>query len=66
MYALVLLWDEDCVGRELALAQMKRRIALILARFNVEPVDDCDPRPSGLFATGPPSDLLVRFTKLTV
>ncbi|KAF4766017.1 hypothetical protein HAV15_010434 [Penicillium sp. str.  len=56
----------SCVGRELALAQMKRQIALIVARFNVEPMDDYDPRPFGLFATSPPSNLLVRFTKLTV
>ncbi|KAJ5170962.1 uncharacterized protein N7500_003745 [Penicillium coprophilum] len=56
----------SCVGRDLAQAQMKRQIALIVERFHIELLDDSDARPSGLFATTPPSDIQVRFTKFTL
>ncbi|PYI35496.1 cytochrome P450 [Aspergillus indologenus CBS 114.80] len=55
----------SCVGRELALAQMKRQIAVVVRRFRLETVGGAeDVRPCGLFATTPPPDLLVRFTEL--
>lgn len=56
----------SCVGRELALAQMKCQIAMIVQRFHVGLVDDSKPGPSGLFATSPPSDLQIHFTELHV
>ncbi|OJJ50615.1 hypothetical protein ASPZODRAFT_86121 [Penicilliopsis zonata CBS 506.65] len=54
----------SCVGRELAVAQMKRQVALVVERFHLDPVGDPDPRPVGLFATTPPHDLKLHFTKL--
>ncbi|OJI81601.1 hypothetical protein ASPTUDRAFT_31477 [Aspergillus tubingensis CBS 134.48] len=54
----------SCVGRHLAMAQIKRQIALIVERFHVETEDDKFPHPSGLFATTPPPDLRLRFTEL--
>ncbi|PWY61964.1 cytochrome P450 [Aspergillus eucalypticola CBS 122712] len=54
----------SCVGRHLAMAQIKRQIALIVERFHVETEDDKFPHPSGLFATTPPPDFRLRFTEL--
>ncbi|PYH67476.1 cytochrome P450 [Aspergillus vadensis CBS 113365] len=54
----------SCVGRHLAMAQIKRQIALIVERFHVETADDKFPHPSGLFAATPPLDLRLRFTEL--
>lgn len=53
-----------CVGRHLAMAQIKRRIALIVERFHVETQDDKFPHPSGLFASTPPLDFRLLFTEL--
>ncbi|PLB52315.1 cytochrome P450, partial [Aspergillus steynii IBT 23096] len=54
----------SCVGRALALAQMKRQVALLVERFHIERTENSDPRPVGLFATGPPPTLKLRFTEL--
>ncbi|KAL4888280.1 cytochrome P450 [Aspergillus ambiguus] len=55
-----------CVGRALALAQMKRQLATLVERYHLDRVDEkYDPRPSGLFATSPPHDLQIKFTKLS-
>lgn len=54
----------SCVGRHLAMAHMKRQVALITERFHVETLDDKYPHPSGLFASTPPLDLHLRFTEL--
>ncbi|KAE8154367.1 cytochrome P450 [Aspergillus avenaceus] len=55
----------SCVGRGLALAQMKRQIALIAEQFQVERVDDWVPLPSGLIASTPPLDLKLKFTSIS-
>ncbi|KAH8426343.1 uncharacterized protein LDX57_004086 [Aspergillus melleus] len=55
---------KSCVGRALALAQMKRQIAVLVERFLIERTENSDPRPCGLFATRPPSSLQLRFTEL--
>lgn len=54
----------SCVGRHLAMAQIKRQIALITERFYVETEDDKVPHPSGLFASTPPLDFRLRFTEV--
>ncbi|RAH74947.1 cytochrome P450 [Aspergillus aculeatinus CBS 121060] len=55
----------SCVGRDLALAQMKRQIAVVVRRFRLETVGRVEEvRPCRLFATTPAPDLLVRFTEL--
>ncbi|GAT19437.1 cytochrome P450 [Aspergillus luchuensis] len=54
----------SCVGRHLAMAQIKRQIALIVERFHVETEDDRFPHPSGLFASNPPFDFRLRFTEV--
>lgn len=54
----------SCVGRALALAQMKRQAALLVERFHIERTENSDPRPVGVFATGPPASLHLRFTEL--
>ncbi|KAF3016971.1 hypothetical protein E8E15_005277 [Penicillium rubens] len=56
----------SCVGRALALAQMKRQLAVLVERYHLLRVDEkYDPRPSGLFATSPPHDLQIKFTKIS-
>ena len=55
---------KSCVGRALALAQMKRQIAVLVERFLIERTENLDPRPLGLIATRPPSSLQLRFTGL--
>ncbi|OJJ65867.1 hypothetical protein ASPBRDRAFT_35596 [Aspergillus brasiliensis CBS 101740] len=54
----------SCVGRHLAMAQIKRQVALIVERFHVETEDDKIPQPSGMFASTPPLDFRLRFTEL--
>ncbi|GKZ21798.1 hypothetical protein AbraIFM66951_008738 [Aspergillus brasiliensis] len=54
----------SCVGRHLAMAQIKRQIALIVECFHVETEDDKFPHPSGMFASTPPLDFRLRFTEL--
>ncbi|GKZ32171.1 hypothetical protein AbraIFM66950_001351 [Aspergillus brasiliensis] len=56
----------SCVGRHLAMAQMKRQIALIaliVERFHVETEDHKFPHPSGIFASTPPLDFRLQFTE---
>ncbi|PWY75351.1 cytochrome P450 [Aspergillus heteromorphus CBS 117.55] len=53
----------SCVGRALALALMKRQVALLVDHFQLDPVGGT-PQASGLFATSPPADLHVRFTQV--
>lgn len=56
----------SCVGRALSISLMKRQLAVLVARYHLHRVDEnYDPSPTGLFATGPPHDLQVKFTPVS-
>ncbi|PLB51973.1 cytochrome P450 [Aspergillus steynii IBT 23096] len=56
----------SCVGRPLGLALIKRQVAVLVQRFQLEQASVLDqPSPEGLFAAGPPPGLQVRCTRIS-